>query len=624
MKVCISAILATVSTALSLGSFDTQQQIQKINNDDLSSLQQPTALDPPTNIKLRELKWGKINFLHTTDTHAWYAGHLNQENYGADWGDYISFVKHLRDYADSIGVDLIVLDSGDKHDGNGLSDASVINGEVSTNFFVEQDFDLLSIGNHELYLASSSFQEYEIVVDKFQDKYLAANVQILIDDKWVDFGSKYRIFETKNQKLKILSFGFLFNFARFNPQTRVDKVEDVIQEKWFHEVLQENIGKIDMVVIVGHMPVQMVSGFPEISAIHRVIKKYYPDIVINYFGGHSHIRDFSVIDERSVALQSGRYCETVGFLGVDFPETYQSQSAPGIVEFNRRYIDFNLHSFYTHSNKSAETFSTLKGTEITKELDIQREFLNITTVFGYVPNDYLVIDNSYPSEFNLYSFLEEKVLVRLKSEIKEKVEENNSRVVVINTGSIRYDLYKGQFTDDSVYIVSPFQNKWLYLPNVPLSTIRKAIGILNNLDYIMGAADFFDEIQDPYYMLAPLSKMAYNSKLYGIELPIDYSFKNLTKGYVTCDDHGCDGDDTPHIPYSLGKDSSPNIIGSTEIINGNKESLDFVFYDFLKPYITGALNLVNGFEKNYTYDFKQYGGATVGNMLKEHVIENWS
>src|SRR5437762_2742605 len=42
------------------------------------------------------LEWGQVNFLHTTDTHGWLEGHVKEENYGADWGDYVSFVKNMR------------------------------------------------------------------------------------------------------------------------------------------------------------------------------------------------------------------------------------------------------------------------------------------------------------------------------------------------------------------------------------------------------------------------------------------------------------------------------------------------------------------------------------------------
>ena len=38
---------------------------------------QPSAV-PPVSAPLRELPWGQLNFLHTTDTHGWHAGHLQE------------------------------------------------------------------------------------------------------------------------------------------------------------------------------------------------------------------------------------------------------------------------------------------------------------------------------------------------------------------------------------------------------------------------------------------------------------------------------------------------------------------------------------------------------------------
>ena len=40
----------------------------------VSAAQPSAAL--PVSAPLRELPWGQLNFLHTTDTHGWHAGHL--------------------------------------------------------------------------------------------------------------------------------------------------------------------------------------------------------------------------------------------------------------------------------------------------------------------------------------------------------------------------------------------------------------------------------------------------------------------------------------------------------------------------------------------------------------------
>lgn len=72
---------------------------------------QPDAEKATTAPKV-PLEWGQINFLHTTDTHGWLEGHLKEQNYGADWGDYLSFTKHMKQKARKLGVDLLLVDTG--------------------------------------------------------------------------------------------------------------------------------------------------------------------------------------------------------------------------------------------------------------------------------------------------------------------------------------------------------------------------------------------------------------------------------------------------------------------------------------------------------------------------------
>jgi 2',3'-cyclic-nucleotide 2'-phosphodiesterase (5'-nucleotidase family) len=81
------------------------------------SCMQPEAPQPIA-APLRELPWAQLNFLHTTDIHGWWGGHLNEPSYSADWGDYVSFAKHLREKADAEGTDLLLVDTGDRVEGN--------------------------------------------------------------------------------------------------------------------------------------------------------------------------------------------------------------------------------------------------------------------------------------------------------------------------------------------------------------------------------------------------------------------------------------------------------------------------------------------------------------------------
>lgn len=47
-----------------------------------------------------------------TDTHGWLEGHLTETNYGADWGDVVSFTARMRAKAKELGVDLLLVDTG--------------------------------------------------------------------------------------------------------------------------------------------------------------------------------------------------------------------------------------------------------------------------------------------------------------------------------------------------------------------------------------------------------------------------------------------------------------------------------------------------------------------------------
>ncbi|KAK5135588.1 hypothetical protein LTR08_005068 [Meristemomyces frigidus] len=62
-------------------------------------------------------------------------GRLKQKNYGADWGDFVSFVRVMRRKAEAYDVDLLVVDTGGLHDGAGLSDATSPSGLSSNPIF---------------------------------------------------------------------------------------------------------------------------------------------------------------------------------------------------------------------------------------------------------------------------------------------------------------------------------------------------------------------------------------------------------------------------------------------------------------------------------------------------------
>ena len=197
---------------------------------------------------IRSLKLGQINFLHTTDTHGWLGSHKNQRDYNANWGHFISFVELFKkNRIDNKKQDLLIIDTGDKHDGSGLSDATVPNGIEGIKIFNEMDYNLLTLGNHEIYNEERVILQYYTTVlsPKFKDKNVASNVDfILKDGTVVPFGSKYIYMDTPVNHLRILSLSFFFNFQNNNLRANVTPIIQSLKYPWFQEVLI-NILKIN-------------------------------------------------------------------------------------------------------------------------------------------------------------------------------------------------------------------------------------------------------------------------------------------------------------------------------------------------------------------------------------------
>lgn len=85
------------------------------------------------------------------------------------------------------------------HDGAGLSDATSPNGVVSNPIFENVDYDLLTIGNHELYVTEIAYETFNNFSKVYGDKYLTSNVQIKnpTTGQFEYIGAQYRYFTTE-------------------------------------------------------------------------------------------------------------------------------------------------------------------------------------------------------------------------------------------------------------------------------------------------------------------------------------------------------------------------------------------------------------------------------------------
>ncbi|KAI4718606.1 hypothetical protein E4T48_05172 [Aureobasidium sp. EXF-10727] len=603
---------------------------------------QPSAPEP-VEAPLRKLPWGQLNFLATTDTHGWHGGHLQEPQYSADWGDYISFAHHLRQRADDDGSDLLIVDTGDRVEGNGLYDASNPKGHYTNGIIKHQNIDIITSGNHELYKKNSSDNEYYHTVPNFKDAYIASNLDIYNPEtgKLQPLAQRYRKFTTKNQGIRIMAFGFLFNFRGNANNTVVQRVEDTIKEKWFQDAIRDK--DIDLFVVAGHVPV---SDSPEFDAVYKAIRGVAWDTPIAFFGGHTHIRDYHKFDKIAYGLESGRYMETLGFMSISGLAHHKNSSEVvplATPEFKRRYIDNNLYSLHRHSGKNETTFPTEIGRDVSASISAARKHLNLDHTYGCAPRDYWLNRAPYPSKSSILTWLENEVLPDTARNSSK-----SPQLVITNSGAVRFDIFEGSFTIDTTFLVSPFTSGFHRLKNVPYKAAKQLLQLLNNegkilLSEMMVMSAVHRDLPKPnLWELLPPKVPATSRSQQDIEdvMNLDdtlgresgqevmsaagHSKHDLVPGYVTIDDAGKDGDDTIHAPILFY--DVPNCIQAEVNLPSDKkdlETVDIVYNEFIERWILLALRFLG---ESYGVEDVEvtFDGMSFTDVLSEWVHKNWA
>jgi 2',3'-cyclic-nucleotide 2'-phosphodiesterase (5'-nucleotidase family) len=524
--------------------------------------------------------------------------------------------------AEENGQDLLVIDTGDRIEGNGLYDASDPKGRYTFDIFKQQHIDLICTGNHELYKRNSSENEYNITVPNFKDSYLASNLDIM-DPKTGDrvpLAPRFKKFTTKKQGIRIMAFGFIYDFSRNENNTKIQPVEDTVKEGWFQEAIRDR--EIDLFLIIGHVPVRS----PEYDSLFKAIRKVQWDTPIQFFGGHTHIRDYKKYDAKSFALESGRFMETIGFQSIDGLSTGgKDVRASASPKFSRKYIDNNLLSFFHHTNLNATTFPTELGQNVSKGIKEARKALSLDSTYGCAEQDLWMSRAKYPSNSSIFTWLENHVLPDI---VIDKTRANNSRLAMVNTGGIRFDIFRGPFTRDSTYIVSPFTSGFRYVKDVPYDKASKLSAILNNNGQILQNME--PGLQS--WMLAPVEQRSYPMNIVaegqprrhdsGAQAPLNDDPK-LTPGYTTKDDAGSDGDDTVHAPISFYR--VPNVIQSRIDPSSQAEDpevVDVVYIEYIEPWLLLAFKFL---DLDYTLkDTAIYmEGENLTTLLAKWVTANW-
>jgi hypothetical protein len=126
-------------------------------------------------------------------------------------------------------------------------------------FIAKLPYDIMAIGNHELYIYANTLDMYTNFAPKLNGRYLSSNVNITVFDKHnnsvsVPVGERFVKFKTEKGR-KVTALGVLFDFTGNDVNTTVQKVEDMVKETWFAEAIKE---APDFFLLAGLAPVTYV------------------------------------------------------------------------------------------------------------------------------------------------------------------------------------------------------------------------------------------------------------------------------------------------------------------------------------------------------------------------------
>ncbi|KAE8152740.1 Metallo-dependent phosphatase-like protein [Aspergillus avenaceus] len=556
-----------------------------------------------------ELPWGKMNFIHTTDTHGWLEGHMNERNSGGDWGDFVSFVKRMRAKADNLTVDLLLADTGDLHDGNGLSDISVPKGAVSDSIFANVEYDLLTIGNHGVQRLEEARNIQANISKIYGDRYLTSNVYIKEEGKEEEpIGVPYRYFTTKHNT-RVMAFGVMYDDKKNDPNIKIENIREIMARSWFSEAMKK---EVDLYVLLGHGSLRKNPRDPQHDGafldfqrqLRNRLNKEGKNIPIQLIGGHTHVRDFRCFDELTFGLQSGKYGDTVGWLALDnfgikdwwgakdlktvaTPKrkctTEESSNVPLL---DRRYLDWNVATFMYHTvgpneNDTAK-FDTPLGRKVTRDIEFARHALNLTFHLGCAHETWCLWCDESEDKRNIMELAKPATLETVVNEKRR----TNHRAVVVTGTTFRYDLFQGPFTVGDALTVVPYTDTYHFV----------------ELDY----KTYSDLLKALHITVSPVEVGA-------SEEPV------LTPGYTTKDDFGEEGDDTKHSEFkAMGKNLPTVAVQSWDTLPvlDTEFKLDLVVTHHTEKKVRNYLK-----KKDPLPLYME--GFTTGDILPEYARRHW-
>jgi len=429
-----------------------------------------------------------VNIVHISDVHGWINAHPHEPELDADFGDFASFIEHLKNQTVARGEEFFLFDTGDILEGTGYSDASPIRGQYLLPIVQSvPEYDGLTMGNHDM--------EYPEVVDLFRETFIPfwnddpnEKQRYITDNQYYKptdspLGATYSYFTTKFG-VNVVVLGWLYNFTSNSDNTNVMSVDESLTQAYIEEALSQP--DIHLVVTICHID----TADTEMTDIYQTIRKQLPNTPLVLLAGHRHVTSFKQYDTNAFTIESGRYFEKLGLISFNL-----NTDTPSMSNLQYKWIDTTLENFYSITNTDETTFLTDAGRYTKQMIDNTTEILGLDIVYGCSPityDEYASISDS-DSLYGLYVDDIVPTVVFNKTL-------SNIQYFMTNPSTLRYDLFQGPVNRNDIYTISPFNDTYYYYPNMlgqDLLGLVQTLGFYHTYLYI-DVTQYYDLIVAEY------------------------------------------------------------------------------------------------------------------------------
>jgi hypothetical protein len=261
---------------------------------------------------------------------------------------------------------------------------------------------------------------------------VTSNVNITVEDEdgramSVPIGERFAKFATKRGR-KVTALGVIFDFQAHGKNITVHSPAHLAVEAWFLEVIED---VPDYFVLVGHMPARGETS--EWAPVFETIRRRHPRVPVFVFGGHTHVRDCTQYDDRSIAIVPGRYMETTAFTSSSLPDNSVEP-----LSVSRRYLDGNRRTYQFHAHRM-DDFDTPIGLNITDSLLRLACELGISRPLGLAPQDLFLGRYAYGHPRSVLTEWTHRVIPMTVRDPSR----NGPAIFIAQAGTLRFDVVSG-------------------------------------------------------------------------------------------------------------------------------------------------------------------------------------